>query len=170
MKKKIPKIVVLLFLTSTICSATIVDVSVATDKSTYQLGEEVAISVTAYNPNTEAVTLTCGFYETSYIMDGVYDWAEGRSGPAVIIYVTIEPDDFVTWELNHGTNEMQEYPLSVGIHSLVGEVLAGELLDIGQSKSSPIEFEVVPEPVSILLLGMGVIGIRVNRHKTYNQC
>ena len=151
---------ILVFQLSSLSRAAIVDISVETDKPIYQLGEDVDISVTAYNPNTEAVTLTCGFYESSYIIDEVYDWAEGRSGPSVITYVTIEPYDFVTWELNHGINEMQDYPLGIGIHSLVGEVLAAELLDIGESESPPIEFTVVPEPATALLFGLGICLLR----------
>ncbi len=58
--------------------ATIVDVSVATNKLVYELGEDVVVFVIAYNPNPEPITLTGGFYFASYKMDGVYDWAEGR--------------------------------------------------------------------------------------------
>ncbi len=163
MKIKLLLLITVLTLTSPLVNAAIVDISVETDKPIYQLGEEVMISVIAYNPNPEPVTLTCGFYQSSYIIDGVYDWAEGRSGPAVITYVTIEPDDLATWEHAHGFNEMLEYPLDIGTHSLVGEVLAAELLDTGQSQSLSIEFQVVPEPITALLFGAGMFWIRTRK-------
>jgi|GEM_PF-7003056 len=64
MKTKIISILALnlvLFL-SGIGIADLVDISVATDKPTYQVGEEVIVYVSAYNPNTEPVTLTGGYY------------------------------------------------------------------------------------------------------------
>jgi hypothetical protein len=143
--------------------ATIVDVSVATNKPVYELGEDVVVFVIAYNPNPEPITLTGGFYFTSYIMDGVYDWAEGRSAPQVIVHVTINPRDSVTWDLTHGSYEMQEYPLTVGMHTVVGEVLAVEL--IGDGKSTPVEFEVIPEPSTILLIVIGFVAVRTRNHR-----
>ena len=116
----------------------LIEVSTTTDKSTYLLGEEVTVFVTAYNPNPEPVTLTGGFYFASYIMDGVYDWVEGRFAPAVILYLTIKPYDSFTWDITHGSYEMQEYPLAIGTHTVVGEVL-------GYGESAPVEFEVVAE-------------------------
>ena len=146
-----------------IVQATNVDITVATDKESYLLGEEVIVSVTAYNPNPEPVTLTGGFYFATYIMDGIYDWAEGRFSPAVIVYLTIEPDDSFTWNLTHGSYEMQEYPLAFGIHTVVGQVLAAEL--IGDGKSAPVEFEVIPEPTTLLLLSLGTVILRKKRRE-----
>ena len=117
---------------------TVIEVITTTDKSTYLLGEEVTVFVTAYNPNSERVTLGGGFYFASYIMDGVYDWAEGRSAPAVITSMTIEPHDSCTWELKHGSYELGVYPLNVGTHTVVGEV-------VGYGESTPVEFEVRSE-------------------------
>jgi len=141
----------------------IVDINVATDKTTYSLGEEVVVFITAYNPNPEPVTLTGGFYFASYIMDEVYDWAEGRSAPQVILKVTINPGDSITWDLTHGSYEMQEYPLTLGKHMVVGEVLAVEL--IGDGKSAPVEFDVVPEPATILFLTLGICAMRIRRYR-----
>lgn len=163
MKIKIITFMILLCIAG-IANATIVDITVATDKESYLLGEEVIVSVTAYNPNPEPVTLTGGFYFASYIMDGIYDWVEGRSGPPVIIYLTIEPDDSFTWNLTHGSYEMQEYPLALGIHTVVGQVLAVELIGDGTSASS--EFEVIPEPSTFLLLVIGIVLANAKqRHK-----
>jgi hypothetical protein len=129
----------------------LVDISVATDKSSYQLGEYVTVSITAYNPNPQPVVLNGGYYFTSYLIDGVYDWAEGRSAPQVMQQVTIDSYDSVTWDMVHGFYEMQAYPLSVGTHAVVGEIIAAEL--IGNNASSPVQFEVIPEPTTLVILG-----------------
>ncbi len=60
--------------------------------------------------------------------------------------------------MTHGSYEMQEYPLTVGMHTVIGEVLAVEL--IGDGKSIPVEFEVVPEPATFVLLGIGGLLLR----------
>jgi LEA14-like dessication related protein len=151
---------IMLFATGVV-QATIVDITAATNKPVYELGEEVAVFVIAYNPNPEPITLTGGFYFASYIMDGVYDWAEGKSAPEVILHVTINPRDYVTWDLTHGSYEMQEWPLTVGMHTVVGEVLAVQL--IGDGRSTPVQFEVIPEPSTILLIVIGFIAFRA-RH------
>ena len=117
---------------------TIVEVSVTTDESTYLLGEEVTVFVTAYNPNPQAVTLYFGTtLEASYLMDGVFDWTEDKYFAQVIGQFTIEPYDSYTWNLCHGPDEMAIYPLDVGTHTVVGEV-------VGYGQSAPVEFEVVP--------------------------
>lgn len=122
--------------------ADLVEISVATDKSTYSLGEEVTIFVTAYNPNPDPVTLTCWWCFSTYIIDEAYNWLDNhQSGPQVIIRRTINPHESAVWEHVHGQYELPEYPLVVGTHSVVGQVLAYEL--VGHESSEPVEFEVV---------------------------
>ena len=91
-------------------------------------------------------------------MDDVFDWTEGKEFAQGATNVTIEPDDYYTWELTHSLDEMMLYPLDVGIHSVVGVV-------VGYGQSIPIEFEVTPEPATVFLLGLGAICIRQNRRK-----
>jgi hypothetical protein len=134
------------------------EISVDTDKTVYQSGEDVVITITAFNPTTEPITLTSGFYFTTYIIDGVYNWAEGKSGPDVIIELTIGAGEAVTWDHVYGVYERDEYLLGIGVHTVVGEVRAFELQ--GQSRSNAVEFEVIPEPASMLLLGCGAIILR----------
>jgi hypothetical protein len=148
--------------------ATIVELSVSTDKPVYQLGEDVIISVTAYNPNPEPVTLTGGFYFASYVIDGVYDWVEGRSGPQVIEYETINSGESHTWILTHGFWEMQDYPLEIGAHTISGKVLAIEIIEDNQSPS--IEIEVVPEPTTIIFLFAGLTTIRFIARRKSKSC
>ena len=134
-------------------NASIVEISVATDKPIYQLGEYVTVSITAYNPTSETVIL--GFPTTlqaSYLLDGTFDWAN-RPCLQIPSGRIIDAYDSYTWNLNHGSGEMAFYPLAVGIHSVVGEV-------IGYGFSEPIQFEVVPEPGTLLLLALGAVGQR----------
>jgi hypothetical protein len=149
--------ITVLTLTSPLVNAVIVDISVETDKETYLLDEPVTVFVTAYNPNTEAVTLYLdNFMKVSYLMDDIFDWREDKVYVPLPLVVTIEPYDFSTWDISHGQREMELYPLDIGIHSVIGEV-------IGYGYSSPIEFEVVPEPATVLLLGMGIVCMRPNK-------
>ena len=139
--------------------ATIVDISVATDKQIYQLNEEVTVSVTAYNPNLEPVTLRFGStLVASYFMDDTYYWHENKIFAPVLLHKEIEPDSCFTWNLTHGSKEMGLYALDLGVHSVVGEV-------VGYGQSEAINFEVIPEPVTILLLGCGVFWAR-KKHRT----
>ncbi len=156
MRNNVLQFMVLIFvvLLASSSSANLLQITVETDKDVYQFGEDVLISVVAYNPNPEEVNLTGGFYFNTYIIDDIYDWADGRSGPAVIIKTTVDPGESLIWEQVHGIHERSAFPLEIGTHTVVGEVLAFELQ--GQSRSEPVEFEVVPEPASILLLLAGV--------------
>ena len=143
--------------------ATIVEVSVATDKPTYLLGEHVTVFVTAYNPSLESVTLTFGSaLQASYLMDDVFDWTEGKVWAYGVTQVVINSHDFYTWDLIHGSNEMTRYPLNIGNHVVVGEV-------IGYGQSAPVEFEVIPEPTIFLFLVMGIAGIRAKHRNKSHQ-
>jgi len=153
MKTKIITILILCCIAG-IANATIVDITVATDKESYLIGEEVIVSVIAYNPNPEPVTL--GFSSSlvaSYLMDDTYDWAEGRIFQPVSLQITIQPYNFKTKELLHGYDEMAIYPLDVGIHTVTGEF-------VGYGHSAPLQFEVIPEPTTLLLFGLGALLLR----------
>ena len=148
---------ILLFGLPKIAMSNIIEVSAETDKAIYQLDEEVMVSITAYNPNSEPVTLYLdNFMKVSYLMDDVFDWREGKVYIPSPLVVTIEPYDFRTWDISHGQKEMELYPLDIGTHTLIGEV-------IGYGQSLPTEFDVVPEPSLILLMGIGSIYIRLTK-------
>ncbi|MHC4559970.1 MAG: hypothetical protein ACYS80_21990 [Planctomycetota bacterium] len=117
---------------------TIIGISVATDKSTYVLGEVVKVLVTATNPNPEQVTLTFSSdLQAVYLMDGTFYWDAGKGHLPMITHVTIGPYDSYTWEFAHDTYS-KAYPLSVGTHKVAGAVW-------GYGRSAPVEFEVVLE-------------------------
>jgi len=137
--------------------ATIVEISASTNKPVYELGEEVVVFVIAYNPTPEPLTLFFGStLQASYLMDGVFDWTEKKRFEAVLTKRIIEPDHSYTWNLIHDSFETSIYPLGVGTHILVGYV-------VGYRESAPVEFEVVPEPATILLLGLGSLMVRKKR-------
>ena len=152
--------VVLALSMSEFAGATIVDVSVATDKPQYQFEEDVIVSVSAYNPTESPVTLTFGSdIQTSYWMDSIYDWEEGRSRLTVITYVKIAAYDSYTWQMTHAAYERTQYPLDLGAHTVVGEVL-------GYGLSDPVEFEVIPEPSTIIMISIGVIWFKKKKIKS----
>jgi len=143
--------------------ATIVDISAATNKPVYELGEEVVVFVIAYNPNPEPLTLFFGStLQASYLMDGVFDWTEKKRFEAVLTKRIIEPDHSYTWNLIHDSFETSIYPLGVDTHILVGYV-------VGYGESAPVEFEVVPEPATMLLVGMGMILVRIKARRTLSN-
>jgi len=143
--------------------ATVVDVSTATNKVTYLLGEEVTVFVIAYNPNPELVTLSFpSALQASYLMNDVYDWSEGRQFAQVPTGVRIEAYGSYTWELTHGPDDMTVCPLDVGTHTVVGEV-------VGYGQSAPVQFEVIPEPMSVLLLAIGIVGVLAKHRNKLRQ-
>lgn len=142
-----------------VAEATIVDVCTATNKPVYALGEEVVVFVIAYNPNPDPVTLNFpDCLQRSYLMDGVYDWTEGKGWCLVPSSIKIPAYDSYTWNLKHGLKELEYYPLVVGTHTVIGYV-------VGYGQSAPVEFEVIPEPSTILLIVIGFVAVRVRNQK-----
>lgn len=136
--------------------ASTIDISAATNKPTYQLGEYVTISVTAYNPNPQPVTLYfSSSLQATYLIDNTFDWTQGKGFAQEPTQQTISPYGSYSWNLIHD-NEMAIYPLGLGNHSVTGTV-------INYGTTSPIEFEVVPEPATFLLLATGWAFIRHKR-------
>jgi hypothetical protein len=149
MIKKAEILIVIILVLCEMTKATTVNISTVTDKESYLLGEEVVVSVIAYNPNPEPVTLTFSSrLNASYLMDDVYDWREFKTFLQIENSLTIEAYDSYTWELRHGSYEMGIYTLDVGTHTVVGEV-------VEYGYSVPVQFEVILEPATILLLALG---------------
>lgn len=160
MKKRLWEIVLaVLWCCGGLIQATVVDITVATDKPTYQLGEYVIVSVTAYNPNPQPVTLNFSSTQATYLMDDTFDWTYGKPFLLWNTQRTINPYESYTWIRPHGAEEMAFYPLGIGMHTVVGQIGAGEL---GENNTTlPVQFEVVPEPATILLLCGALPIIRV---------
>jgi len=58
---------------------------------------------------------------------------------------------------------MTEYPLAIGTHSVVGEV-------VGYGDSAPIQFEVVPEPATVSFLFHFLESLREEKLKAVIVC
>ena len=150
--EKIRLILGLLFILSGIGYATLLEITVDTDKDIYQLNEVVEVYVSLYNPTSEPVTIYTFPPIASYRMDDVYFWHQNKIFPLGSTSFTMQPGEIKTWQLEHGVQENAEYFLSVGIHSVQG-------LSSGQY-SDPAEFQVVPEPATLALLALGGLILR----------
>ena len=146
---------ILVVLLASSSNATLIEVSVETDKDVYGLGEDILIDVTAHNSGTEDETLTfTDSIHASYEIDSVYNWADGIvSQPYGFIFV-LQPSTSRTWTFTH---TYQNYSLDIGVHSIIGEVWAFEL--IGE-ESEAASITVVPEPLTLSLLALGSLFIR----------
>ena len=146
--------VILLFGLTKLIRADIVEISVETDKLTYLLDEEVVVSITAYNPNTEPVTLNfSSTLQASYCMDDIYDYKDYYGGHAIPTTQYIQPLSDYTWTIIHRISDMEIYKPEIGEHNVIGEV-------IGYGQSTPFDFRVIPEPATLSLMFMGMFGIR----------
>jgi hypothetical protein len=142
---------VILLLGAALVNADIVDISVATDKGTYLLGEDITVFVTAYNPNPELITLQFSTsMQVSYLLDSTYNWKENHGSYPWLTEQIIPSMASHTWTLVHGIEEMNTYPLTIGTHTVVGEVL-------GYGQSAPVHFQVVPEPSTAAFFVVGAI-------------
>jgi len=132
--------------------ADLVEITVATNKAIYQLDENVLITVAAFNPTSDPITLMfpSGDIPASYWMDGVYDWEKDRSRVFWLAQVTIASQEERTWQLTHGAYERTQYPLVPGWHTV-----QGELVLLHPLVGAPVSFQVVPEPPAFLLILAG---------------
>jgi predicted outer membrane repeat protein len=115
--------------------ATDLEITVETDKPVYAFGEDVNVSVTAFNPTDSPITL--GFAsscQASYLIDDWYFYSQSCTWG--FTHVTIEPNESHTWTMVHDSYQRHTCPLRPGSHSVVG---------IMRGYTEPIEFEVVGE-------------------------
>ena len=138
------------------------DISAVTNKSIYELGETVNITISVFNSGSTAETLmgggkylmedgSGGIMSTDYIIDDTYIWSDRYKvidGTGVMWMKEFQPGQTQTWVMSHGSQQMQDYPLNAGTHSIVGK--AGFNL-----YSNPVSFEVIPEPTTLSLLALG---------------
>ncbi len=148
----------MMFGTTQIVMASVVDITAVTNKTSYLIGEDIEIFITAYNPNPEPVALAFSTsMQASYLMDDTYNWKDHHGSYQVVTQQQIDAFDSYTWTLVHGTYEFIDYLPTIGSHTILGEIL-------GYGQSTPVEFEVVPEPSTLVLLGLGFVPILRQRH------
>lgn len=136
----------------------LVDISIATNKQTYLLGEEVIVYVSAYNPGLDPVTLTFPSGLTaSYWIDETYYWHENKIIAPIYLQLNIDPDSTHTWQRIHGLQEMTEYSLAIGTHDVIGIIYALELQT--NYMTELLEFEVIPEPGGFIIITTGSLWI-----------
>ena len=137
-------------------------ISAFTNKPVYELGETVNITITVVNSGLTAATLmgggkylmedgSGGIMSTDYIIDDAYIWSDRYKvidGTGVMWMKEFQPGQTQTWVMSHGSQQMQDYPLNAGTHSIVGK--AG--FDL---YSNPVSFAVIPEPTTLSLLALG---------------
>lgn len=152
-------LIALLTLAVATAKGTIIDIFVDTDKETYQLDEDVAIFITAYNPNPESVTLGFGSAMTAdYTLDDQYVHSDYAVYAQTYTEITIEPYSSFVRILYHDDWGRGIYPLVPGVHTIVGAVP-------GYGSSAPLEFTVVPEPATLCLFALGTVLITSRRKK-----
>ncbi|MBN1764637.1 MAG: hypothetical protein JW860_05215 [Sedimentisphaerales bacterium] len=156
MFKKILIAVVLIWVSVGIVHAQ-VEINISTDKNIYQLDEDITVYVSAYNPTDETIVL--GFsttYQVTYIMDDIFDWSDYHYFSAIPTSISIASLDTYVWEIIHDQEMRDIYLLELGVHSVVGKVVSNGI--------SPVyEFEVIPEPTSLLLISYGILVTRIRR-------
>ncbi len=163
MRNLILMVVMVFVVSANSVEAAEIELSVATDEPSYSLGEDITVSVTAYNPNDYEVTLQFGdTLQASYIMDNVYDWSSDKIFLQVLTEVTIGAVSSYNWDLDHDWEytvgpSTYGYDLSIGTHSVVGALQEqiGEPPGNYTYYSQPLEFEVVPEPATLGLVLLG---------------
>lgn len=157
--KKFSIIAGLLIVLSFSAHATL-QITVDTDKDVYQVGENVHVYISVYNPSAEDITLNMATPPAKYLLDETYFWKQNMvsiSWAPPLDDVLIQSGQTLIWQLDHNEVENAEYPLEVGIHTVRGYVYSIET--IGQF-SELVEFQVVPEPITFSLLGIGVFFIK----------
>jgi hypothetical protein len=148
-------ILTLVLLLSSSSNATLINISVETDKAIYHFGEDIFINVTAFNqgPQNETLTFTDSIH-ASYAIDSIYNWADGKISQPYGSVLVLEPGNSKTWSFTHTA---QQYSLGPGAHSISGEVWAVELIG---GTSGVASITIVPEPLTLSLLTLGVLFIR----------
>ncbi|HTY09543.1 MAG TPA: T9SS type A sorting domain-containing protein [Bacteroidota bacterium] len=115
----------ILILTAGLCSSLPgqIEVGVWTDKPIYNYGDTVAVTVTAFNPQADTITLTFGSAcQTSFVIDTFY-LSRYMACAQIITSRVIPPHSAVRWDPMDYPCPCRVSPLPVGSHAVIGEVV-----------------------------------------------
>ena len=100
------------------------EVSIETDKSEYQVGEQIEISINARNITADTLKLNfTSSCQVEYFIDDYYSVLNADWGCLLSeTWVIIPPGSTFTWYKQHSATD---YTLTEGVHTIVGQILDG---------------------------------------------
>jgi hypothetical protein len=149
--------VILGLLLSCVVNASLL-VAVEIDKDVYMLNETVKVYVSLYNPTGDTVTINCTYPVATYLMDNVFYWHQDKVFPLGFPPpVILQAGETKIWQLEHGSRESGSYSLGIGNHTVHGVF---NFNTTGTQYSDLVEFQVIPEPTTSLLVIFGAALLR----------
>jgi len=149
---------------------------IQTDRAVYNLGENVEMLYRVTNVSDNPVDieklLNCEWGWTHFIItdDGNNDIWEWLHGPPPCGWTTLhlEPGEFrehtKTWNMmnDNGTDQtFDDFPVGPGSYNIMAEL---EILDLSYERVPvSVSIEIVPEPTTLILFGLG--GLLLRRRK-----
>jgi len=153
---------------------------IQTNKSVYDLGEEVGMLYRVTNLGDTDVVLgeviadPLAYYDFRIMQDGSQIWEY----PYMSVVLGFGPFDLgpyeskefqTVWNMmnDNGTPWLpdDDFPVSPGIYEVVGELdfISGERVPVS------VSIEVIPEPASLLLMAIGIVVVRVKHRRSWRK-
>ena len=148
---------------------------IQTDKSVYSLGENVEMRYRITNLRDEDVTFSCfelPVYQFRAEQDEVQIWSAPIVRLPVSVVLTLQPGEFrmfpndfpppFIWNMRDYGNDL----VGIGNYNIIGGLYDGQL-DVFDYTEIGVSIEIVPEPSTILLISLGLVGIRKKHHHKF---